>query len=215
MKKIAVVFSGCGSKDGTEITEAVSVLITLSKKGADYKVFAPNLEIETFDHVSGLSSGKRNLLSESARISRGQITDITHLNVDQFDGIVFPGGYGAAKNLSNWASKGSACEVLPIVKKIITEFHAQEKPICAICIAPTLIAKVLGQHGVELTIGNDPETAKEIEKTGAQHIECKVNDYVTDRLNKIITTPAYMYDAKPHEVYKGIKGAIKEFVEMA
>jgi len=215
VKKIAVVLSGCGFKDGSEITEAISTLIVLSKKGAEYKVFAPNLDIEAVDHASGISSGKRNALSESARISRGDITDLSHLNVDHFDGIVFPGGYGAAKNLSNWAIKGAACEVLPLVKKVLTEFHRQEKPICAICIAPTLVAKVLGQHGVELTIGNDPETAAEIEKTGAQHIECKVNDYVTDRRNKIITTPAYMYDAKPHEVYKGIKGAIKEFVEMA
>ena len=141
MKKIAIVLSGCGFKDGSEITEAISSMIILSKKGADYQVFAPNLDIESVDHVSGLASGTRNILSESARISRGQITDISHLNVDQFDGIVFPGGYGAAKNLSNWANKGSACEVLPIIKKVITEFHKQEKPICAICIAPTLIAK--------------------------------------------------------------------------
>ena len=117
--------------------------------------------------------------------------------------------------MSNWATKGAACDVNPDVKRVLLEFFKQEKPICAICIAPVLVAKVLGSHRVEITIGNDKETIAELEKTGAEHVECKVSDFVTDRRNKIITTPAYMFDAKPFEVYKGIKGAIKELVEMA
>ena len=215
MKRIAVVLSGNGHKDGSEITETVSALIVLGKKGADYKIFAPNIDVESLDHLSGTSIGIRNVLSESARIARGHISDLSKLHSDDFDGVIFPGGYGAAKNLSNWATKGAACDVNPDVKRVLLEFFKQEKPICAICIAPVLVAKVLGSHRVEITIGNDKETIAELEKTGAEHVECKVSDFVTDRRNKIITTPAYMFDAKPFEVYKGIKGAIKELVEMA
>ncbi|MEZ4872936.1 MAG: hypothetical protein R2827_12020 [Bdellovibrionales bacterium] len=111
--------------------------------------------------------------------------------------------------------KGANCTVHPVVEKIIREFHDQSKPIAAFCIAPALIARVLGSNEVELTVGNDPEVSAQINKTGAQHIECAVDDYVTDRMNKVITSPAYMYEAQPFEVFTGIKQAISEFVEMA
>lgn len=214
-KKIAVVLSGCGFKDGSEITEAVSTLITLSELGCAVKIFAPNHEILATDHLSGESSGKRNILNESARIARGEIDDLKKLNVDQFDAVVFPGGYGAALNLCTWGKEGSKGSVLPEVQKAIEGFHSQNKPIGAICIAPALIAKILGQHKVTLTIGNDKETATEIEKTGAIHSNCKVDDFITDRENKVISTPAYMYNAKPFEVFTGIRKALKELVEMA
>ncbi len=214
-KKIAVVLSGCGFKDGSEITEAISTLITLSELGCAVKIFAPNHEMPATNHLSGESAGSRNLLHESARIARGEVEDIKKLNVNQFDAVVFPGGYGAALNLCTWGKEGSKGSVLPEVQKVIEGFHSQNKPIGAICIAPALIAKVLGQHNVTLTIGNDKETAAEIKKTGAIHTDCKVDDFITDRENKVITTPAYMYDAQPFEVYTGIRKALKELVEMA
>ncbi|MCB0342864.1 MAG: isoprenoid biosynthesis glyoxalase ElbB [Pseudobdellovibrionaceae bacterium] len=215
MKKIAVVLSGCGFKDGSELTEAVSTLIALSESHANYKAFSPSVDFEAVDHLSGEPLGRRNTLSESARISRGQIADLTQLNVDDYDALVFPGGYGAAKNLCDWASKGAKCQVHPQVEKAILDFHQQNKPIGAICIAPALVARVLGSHGVTVTIGNDVETSREIEKTGAVHVNCPVDDYVTDRETKVITTPAYMYDAKPHEVFTGIQKLVRELVEMA
>lgn len=217
MKKIAIVLAGSGHKDGSEITEAVSLLIALQQNGADTQFFAPNMEVEAIDHRTGNPlPEKRNVLTESARLARGEISDLEKLNVKDFDAIAFPGGFGAAKNLSNWAQKGSGAAVLPKVESLLREFHAAGKPIAAICIAPHLVAKVLGKEGVTVTIGNDPETAAEIQKTGAHHENCPVNDYVTDRENKIVTTPAYMYgEAKPHEVFKGISGLAKELVEMA
>lgn len=216
MKRIAVVLSGCGFQDGTEITEAVSSLIALSELNVDYEVFAPNTELSAKNHLNGESLGQRNVMAESARISRGDCKDISELKADNFDGILFPGGFGAALNLSNWAQKGSGCEVNSEVQTLIESFHSDSKPIGALCIAPAVIAKVLGKYSVALTIGNDSETAAEIEKTGASHIECAVTDFVTDRENKVVTSPAYMYgEAKPFEVYTGVRKAIHEFVEMA
>jgi enhancing lycopene biosynthesis protein 2 len=214
-KKIAVVLSGSGFKDGSEITEAVSTLIHLSALRTQFTVFAPNLDFLATDHLSGAQLPPRNALSESCRIARGQAMDLKELNVDDFDGLVFPGGYGAAKNLCTFGTEGSNGKVLPLVQKAIRAFYESSKPICAICIAPALIALALKDKNIVLTIGDDPKTASEIEKTGNSHQNCPVNDYVSDRENKIITTPAYMFDAKPHEIFDGIGGAIRELVEMS
>lgn len=217
MKKIAVVLSGCGYLDGSEITEAISLLIALNQAGAQVSCFAPDIEIPVTNHLNGKSSTeKRRLLDESARIARGDVKSLDTLHAKDFDAIAFPGGYGAAKNLSNWAEKGAKCDVNPDVKRVIQEFHAASKPIAACCIAPVLLARVLGDKKITVTIGIDKETAAEIQKTGAHHEECPVDDYITDREGKIVTTPAYMYgDAKPNEVFKGIFGLAHELVEWA
>lgn len=217
MKKIAVVLSGCGNKDGAEITEAVSLLVSLSQYGAETTCFAPNKEFKALNFITNEPLGEnRNVLTEAARIARGNIYDLKNLNVTEYDALAFVGGYGAAKNLCNWAEKGSQCVVLPEVEKLIQAFYQASKPIAAICIAPVLVAKVLGAKRVTVTLGNDPETIAEVLKTGAQHEICPVDDFVTDRETKVVTTPAYMYGtAKPHEVFKGIAGLAKELVEMA
>lgn len=217
MKKIAVVLSGCGHLDGSEITESVSLLIALHQAGADVSCFAPDIEIPVVDHLTHKPQGeKRRLLDEAARIARGHIQSLDKLKVSEFDALAFPGGYGAAKNLCNWAEKGARCDVLPDVKRVILDFHNASKPIGACCIAPVVLARVLGDKKITLTIGDDSETAMEIQKTGATHEECPVDDYITDRESKIVTTPAYMYgDAKPNEVFKGIFGLAHELVEWA
>lgn len=216
-KRVAVVLAGCGNKDGSEITESVSVLVTLSEAGADVSIFAPDQSFAAKDAVTGEPTGEtRNVLRESARIARGQIASLSELKVSDFDAVVFPGGLGAALNLSSWFEKQSACDVRPEVARVIREFHAAEKPIGAICIAPTLVAKVLGPRGVTVTIGHDRAVAAEIEKTGATHETCAVDDFITDRDHRIVTTPAYMYaDASPIQVFTGIRGAMRELVEMA
>ena len=198
-KKIAIVLSGCGHTDGTEITEAVSLIIALSSYGAELTFFAPEKQMQ-----------------DSARITRGQIVDLKNLNAQDFDGLAFPGGYGAAKYLCDWASKQSQCSIHPQVEKAILDFFQQSKPIAAICIAPVLIAKVLGHRHVEITLGTDPGIMKEAGKTGAHLVECPTTDFITDRSHKIVSTPAYMDDhANPHHVFLGISGLVKEFIEMA
>lgn len=215
MKKIAVILSGCGFLDGSEITETVSALIGLGQQGAAVQCFAPSVDFTSVDHASQKSAEMRNALSESARIVRGNITDLSSLKAENFDGLLLPGGFGVAKNLCTWATQGAACEVLPEVARVIRDFYQEQKPIAAICIAPALVARVLGSHGVSLTIGEDPATAKEIQKTGAIHENCPVDEYISDRAHRILSTPAYMYEAQPHEVFIGISKMIKEFVEIA
>lgn len=217
MKKIAVVLSGCGFLDGAEITESISTLIAITQAGAEFQIFAPNHNYHPTNHFTSNieNSETRNTLVEAARIGRGNAKDLAQLNEADFDALVFPGGYGAATHLSSWGQQGSKCKVDSTVEKLIKSFHRASKPIGAMCIAPTLIAKVLGSENVSLTIGNSKEVASEISKTGAQHVECPVEDYITDRLHKVITTPAYMYDTEPHKVFQGINGMIRELVEMA
>jgi enhancing lycopene biosynthesis protein 2 len=196
--------------DGTEITEAVSTLIALSECGADVTMFAPDMEFQATDRMT------RNVLRESARIARGKIESLNELRVQNFDALAFPGGFGAALHLCAWAKNGAECEVNKDAGRVIKEFYAAEKPICAVCIAPALIARVLGDEGISVTIGNDRETISEIAKTVAHHENCAVNDFVTDREHRIVTTPAYMYaNAKPFEVYTGVRKAIREMIEMA
>jgi len=215
MKKFAIIITGCGFLDGAEVTETVSTLICLDQKNCNYDIFAPNIDVPTVNHNNQTDQAHRNILDESARITRGQTKDLSTLNPSDYDGLVMPGGFGAAKHLSDWASKGSTCTVNHGLENTIQTFHKDSKPILAICIAPTLVAKALGTENVSITIGNDPATATEIEKTGAIHENCDVDNFVTDRLNKVITTPAYMYDSSPGKVFTGISKAINEFYEMA
>lgn len=217
MRRFAVILSGCGHQDGSEITESVSTLISLSEAGVDYQIFAPRIEFEVQDHVRGQKSAeKRDVLTEAARIARGQVKPLEDLRVADFDGIVLPGGFGVALNLCNWSRLGSKCAVLPEIERILKEFFSAQKPIGAICISPALVARVLGNHGITVTIGDDKEVAQEIAKTGAHHENCAVDDFVSDRQHRIVTTPAYMYsDAKPNAVFTGIRRAIRELVEMS
>lgn len=214
MKNVAMVLSGCGFKDGAEITEAVSSLIALTEQGCNVRCFAPKQTFTATDHLSGQPTNERDILTEAARIARGDIKDIKELKASEFDAVVFPGGYGAALNFCDWGKKGAACDINGDVKRVIEDFYGKQKPIAAICIAPVLVAKVLGAKQVTLTIGNDKETAQEIEKTGAKHQACTVTDCVVDKKNRIVTTPAYMYDAKPFEVFAGIRKAIEHLLAM-
>ncbi len=221
MKKVAVVLSGCGYRDGSEVIESVATLIALSELGASFFCFAPDTDFVPSRHAkqshdSPVSSDeKRNILVESARISRGEIDDLRNLDPKDYDALVFPGGAGAAIHLSTWATDGVRAKVTSDVSRVIRGFHESAKPIGAICIAPAIVAKVLGKKGVSVTIGNDAATAAEIEKTGATHVRCTATDYVSDRDHKVLSTPAYMLDAKPHEVFMGVRKMLKELVEMA
>lgn len=216
MRKIAVILSGCGFKDGAEVTEAVSTFIALGEHQVEYKVYSLNHTFKALNHINDEEQESRNVMTESSRITRGEIESIKDLKADNFDAVIFPGGFGVAKHFCEFASLGHKSKVQSDVKGIIESFHSQSKPIGAFCISPALVSLVLGEQGVAVTIGNDKAVAEEIEKTGAQHITCEVTDYVTDRENKVITSPAYMYDnAKPFEVFTGIQKAIKEIVEMA
>ena len=215
-QKIAVVLSGCGFKDGAEVTEAVSSLIALGQQGLDYKCFAPELKVRAVNHIDDSAQAERCLRQEATRITRVEAQPLSQLEAQNFAALVLPGGFGVAKHLCNFAQEGAKASVQPTIKNIIEQFYKAEKPILALCIAPALVACVLGSKGVALTIGRDTATAEQIQATGARHIECDVNDFVSDREHRIISSPAYMYgEARPAQVFEGIQKAVQELAGMA
>lgn len=216
--KVAVVLSGCGFLDGAEITEAVSVLVHLSRRGAAVSCFAPDKpQLHVVDHATGEESAgeSRNVLAESARIARGDIKPIDQLREADFDAVIFPGGFGAAKNLSDFASAGDACAVDPDVERVIKEFHAAGKPVGLCCIAPVLAARVLGTRaggpGVKVTIGDDPGVAGAVESMGSTHENKPVTEASVDDAQRVVTAPAYMYPSPgAHEVFDGIGEMVEQ-----
>jgi enhancing lycopene biosynthesis protein 2 len=216
MKRIGVVLSGCGVRDGSEIHEAVLTLLAIDSNGAKALCFAPDMELDEIDHVSMTETGaKRNVLVESARIARGEIGDIKKASQSELDAIVFPGGFGAAKNLCSFATEGEKGTVHPDVLRLVREMAEAKKPICAICIAPAMIGLAVGKElAPQLTIGNDSGTAQALNATGSRHVDCAVDDCVIDRENLIVTTPAYMLAGRISEAAAGIEKAIRATIEL-
>lgn len=215
-KKIAVILSGCGVFDGAEIHESTLTLLFLDQQGATVQCFAPNI---TQQHVINHCTKQameptRNVLEESARIARGNILDLKELNADDYDGVIIPGGMGSANNLSDFASKGSDCQVQPDVLSITQAFASKKKPIGLICISPHLAPKIYGS-GVICTIGNDKNTAATLEKMGAIHQNCTVDDIVVDMKHNLITTPAYMLGKSIKEIAPGINKLVVQILKLA
>ncbi len=213
-KKIAVILSGCGVYDGAEIHEATLTLLAIKKQGAEYEIFAPDIEQHhVINHYTGKEMGeKRNVLVESARIARGKIKPLQNFKASDFDGLVFPGGFGAAKNLSDYAFNGSDAKVNTEVSKAIIDMATANKPIGALCIAPTLISKVLGD--ITLTIGNDENSISNITKMGSTHIQTKQCEVVVDSKNKIVTNPCYMLESSIVQIAEGAENVIKEMIKI-
>ncbi|UYZ85133.1 isoprenoid biosynthesis glyoxalase ElbB [Entomomonas sp. E2T0] len=214
-KKIAVILAGCGVFDGSEIHESTLTLLYLSEQGAEIQCFAPNInQAHVINHVTQQEAAEmRNVLVESARIARGHIKDITELNVDDFGALIIPGGFGAAKNLSDFAFKGADCTVNPDVLTAAQAFAKAEKPIGLICIAPHLAPKIYGR-GIICTIGKDTNTAAEIEKMGAIHQDCTVDNIVEDKAHKLITTPAYMLGKSIGDIAPGIRKLVVRVLQL-
>jgi len=216
-KKVGVILSGCGFQDGAEIHESVIALLALDRAGAETVCLAPNVEQAiVVDHLTGEKTHeKRNVLVESARIARGAVRDVATVKADELDALVLPGGFGAALNLSDFASKGGHATANPAVAALVVAMHAAKKPIGAICIAPAVIAIALGKKSPRLTIGNDEGTAKGLEALGAQHQACVVESIVVDRDHKIVSTPAYMLGPSIRHVAAGIELLVAEVLAMS
>lgn len=218
MPKIGVILSGCGVYDGSEIHEAVITLLALDRAGAETLVMAPDTEQQVVNHLTGetVEGAVRNTLEESARIARGNISDIANVTADDFDALFIPGGFGAAKNLCDFALKGPDCNVNPDVERLITATVAAGKPLAAVCIAPALLARVLGKKlpGVRVTIGTDEGTAGAVSSMGAAHANCPVDEFVVDEKNRIITSPAYMLAGRISEAAAGIEKSVEALMKM-
>ena len=216
MAIIGVCLSGCGVNDGSEIHESVITALTLDRAGAKILYTAPNMEqTKVVNHLSGEEmSEKRNVLIESARIARGDITDLAELTSDDIDGLIFPGGFGAALNLCDFTLKGADCDIHPEINRIIQEVMNSNKPLGFICIAPALFARSVKNtdKAIKITIGNDPTTADQIENLGSQHEICAVDDCIVDEENKIVSTPAYMLASSIAEAAAGIEKLVQKIL---
>ncbi|XP_065648386.1 ES1 protein homolog, mitochondrial isoform X2 [Hydra vulgaris] len=219
---VAVVLSGCGVYDGSEVHEASAVLVNLSRNNAEYKCFAPDIkQMHVIDHLTGQEmKEERNVLIESGRIARGDVQSLEKLSAENFDAVIFPGGFGAAKNLCNFAVKGTDFNVNEQVERVIKDFHTLKKPIGLCCIAPVIAAKVI--PSCEVTVGMDAkdskwpyaDTAHAIGSIGATHINKNVNECHVDKVNKLVTTPAFMCNAKLYEVHDGIGEMVKAVLQL-
>lgn len=215
MSKIGIVLSGCGVNDGSEIHEAVITMLELDKAGADMLLMAPNIDqLHVINHATGEElNDSRNVLVESARISRGDIEDIAVVTSENVDALIFPGGFGVAKNLSDYAMAGVECSVNPDVLRLSREVHNEGKPIGAICIAPAIMATILSGE-TELTVGFDEQTASDIDAMGAKHVLCPVDEIVVDKEKKVVSTPAYMEAKSIKEAALGIEKLVAEILNM-
>ena len=217
MPRFAVILSGCGRADGSEINEAVTALLAIDRAGCTYQCYAPDIEQTAV--VNHLTSEKteehRNVLAEAARIARGNIKALSELNVKDYDCLLFPGGLGAVTNWCDFSSAGINCTVETSVSRVLEEGFHQNLVIGAMCIAPVLIAKVLGKYGIKVTIGNDKTVARAIEATGAKHEDTKSDKACIDEENFVVTTPAYMLAKSIKEVADGAEDMVNAMVRLA
>ena len=254
-KKVAVILSGCGVYDGAEVTEATSTLIHLSAAGCEAIVFAPDKDqAHVVDHTKGEEMPQpRNIMVESARIARGQVSPLSEINVNDYSALLIPGGFGAAKNLCNHAMvciqrtrSSASCGTLALpsrspasssrlpqvaqgdpakmevdadVLRAIKGFSAANKPIGLCCIAPVIAASVLK---CKVTVGQaDGDgwpyggTVAAVENYGGTHEAVDIDGVCIDAAAKVVTTPAYMYEGKAHEIYNSVGKMVTETLKLA
>lgn len=218
-KRVGVILSGCGVYDGSEIHEAVITLLAIDRAGAEAVCMAPDIQqMHVINHLAGepAAGEMRNVLVESARIARGNIKNLATVKAGDIDALILPGGFGAAKNLCDFAVKGPDCSVNADVARLIKEMYAAKKPIAAVCIAPAVLSQVLGKEKVahQLTIGTDEGTAAALNKMGSKHIDCPVREFVIDRENKLVSSPAYMLAGRISEAAEGIEKTVKVLIDL-
>ena len=222
MSKVCVVISGAGHLDGAELRESIFTLLALDQKNITVDVFAPDKDQHhVINHLTGEEMDEtRNILIEAARVTRGKVSNLDGLVSENYDALILPGGFGAAKNLSDFALNGAEAKLDKKMRKIIQSFHATQKPICALCISPVLVALALkeqctDENKLEITVGNDEETITKLENMGATHIKKSITDFHYDEKNKIITCPAYMYSTgKLSNIFDGINNAINALCDL-
>ena len=216
--KVGVLLSGSGVNDGSEIHESVLTMLFLDRSDTEIILMAPNIDqMHVINHYTGQEMDEfRNVLVESARIARGNIKDMAEISGDDLDALIIPGGFGVAKNLSDYAMSGAECSINPDVYRLISEMILLKKPIGAICIAPAMMAKILAEQNqsATMTIGKDKTTAKDIEDMGSAHKECLVEEIVIDEVNNIVTTPAYMDAKNISKAAEGIEKLVKQIILM-
>lgn len=216
MRKIAIILSGCGNRDGSELQETLSMMLAIDRRGWSYQFFAPEGFYDVVNHMSGVETGEtRDIIVESSRIARGEIRNLTEYRVEDFDALGLPGGMGAARNLSTYAYDGEMMNVMDVVADAIVSTFKAGKPVMAMCIAPMVLAKVLGKWGVELTLGSDKNEAASVARTlGAKTKDCGPTDVCVDMAHKVLTTPAYMAASRISEIFAGAENMVDQYEKL-
>lgn len=215
MKKIAVILSGCGNRDGSELQETLSLLLAIDRRGWKYQCFAPQGDFKVVSYLDGKETGEtRNIYSESARIARGDIKELSSYTPSEYDALALPGGMGAARNLSSYAFEGENMQVIPPVEKAIRNTFEARKPIMAMCIAPMVLSKVLGNEHIQLTLGQPCGAASAAQTLGVNHVNCNATEVCVDKENKILSTPAYMVGSRISEIFAGAENMVAELEKM-
>ena len=225
MKKIAVILSGCGNRDGSELQESLGLLLAIDRRGWQYQCFAPEGMFEVVPHIDVVDDeedeGKlvdieqRDIFVESARIARGNLLPLEQYRPADYDALALPGGMGAARNLSTFAFDGPKMEVVDLVTDAILETYRAKKPVVAMCIAPMVLAKVLGRYEVRLTLGPDDNQASEVARGFGAHVQaCGPTDVCVDSEHKVLTTPAYMAASRISEIFAGAENMVAELEGM-
>ncbi|MBI4375430.1 MAG: isoprenoid biosynthesis glyoxalase ElbB [Elusimicrobia bacterium] len=217
MLKVGVILSGCGVLDGSEIHEATLLLLAIDRRGAQAVCLAPDIDqADVVDHAAGLvKQERRGVLAESARIARGRIKSLHQAKAEELDAVMLPGGYGAVKNLCNFAKDGARCEVDPHLSRLLKDMHAAGKPIGAACIAPVILARLFGSESPELTIGSELQVAKAIEAMGARHKNTAATAVLLDKTRRLATTPCYMLAERISQVEEGMDNLVRAVLELA
>ncbi len=224
MKKIAVILSGCGNRDGSELQEALSLLLAIDRRGWQAQCFAPEGLFEVVPHIdvpdeeeegTVLDMEQRDIFVESARIARGNLLPLEQYRAADYDCLALPGGMGAARNLSTYAFDGPRMEVIDSVSDAILETYRAGKPVMAMCIAPMVVAKVLGRYEVELTLGDSGSQAAQVAKGfGCRVCDCGPTDVCVDEEHRVLTTPAYMAASHISEIFDGAENMVSALERM-
>ena len=206
MKKTAIILSGCGQVDGSETHETILTILALEQHNLDWEGLAPSgLQTEVYDHYTNTKENisPSSMITEAARLVRGNITIINAVNASDYAAVIIPGGAGVIKNLSNYSTAGINFTIHPELLAFMATIVRLQIPAGFICIAPILIPKLYGNKP-KLTIGSNVELAAKIVQIGGEHCDCLANDIVIDHAQKIVSTPANMVAKNIVEVYHGI-----------
>lgn len=217
MKKIALILSGCGYLDGAEIHESVLAMLAIEREGATYQCFAPNInQHHVVNHLTGdvIEGESRNVLIESARIARGDVSDMAQLSIDDFDALVLPGGFGVAKNLCDFAFEGANCNIEPVILEVCKSFAKANKPAGYLCISPAMLPLIYGKD-IKGTLGNDPQFSDTYKSMGGNHYDCDVTETVIDSQHKVVSSPAYMLATSITEAASSIDKLIQDVIKLS
>ncbi len=215
MSKVAVILSGCGNRDGSELQETLGLLLALNRRNIAWQCFAPKGDFAVVSYIDndGETGQRRDIYAEAARIARGDLKPMGDYNVADYDALVLPGGMGSVRNLSTYAYESVNMKVLPDVERAILDTHKAGKPICAMCIAPLVLAKVLGPHGVKITFGAFCQASKVAQQLGAIHEDCANTGVCMDSRNRVLTTPAYMVCTRISQIFDGADNMVAQLAE--